>query len=278
MEINSLTDIDYLLPPMSETTETDFRWSMETIWLDVMALSVEAQRCMKKGEYEKGADAITKMIELVKANPKLREDYFFGPDMTELHGQRAHFYILARNFNAAAADLEWIEHNASLSTEYDAKFVRGWVELFQGKDSKALRECADRGNLMALLLLNDPENENAPKTEWSFLPLDERIQKLLANRHYAQVIEEIDNGHRYDSEYYAIKGVCYALRGNMLQAIQHLDRAQDSSAWYFSDCKNELALVYIMAGQKDRALHVIKKEERFEHNPITELLRMWTEK
>src|SRR5579862_6232404 len=110
MKINDISDVSYLLPPMTKTTESD---STDTsadsgLYLDYMVLVMEYARSMKREDYAKAADCATQMIEISK---QIQDGYryFRGDEFSELHMQRAHAYAMSKDYNAAANDLQWID-------------------------------------------------------------------------------------------------------------------------------------------------------------------------
>jgi hypothetical protein len=280
MEIKDLSDISYLLPPMTKTTDFDSLDSVtedSALMLDYMVLAMEYQRSMKREDYAKAADCATQLIELLKQHPVSFE--YRGEQFTSLHEQRAHAYVMAKDYNAALSDLEWVQQHASISVGKKAQVTEGIIHLLQGNNSTVLRDQAAKGNLLAMLLANQPENLEPPKTDWMLLTREERIQKLVEGRHYESVIEEIDrmniqpwdwNNRVQNDKWLALKGVCYALRGNHTQAISNLkDRG------FFENFNPELAVVYTMAGEKERAEKALEKQ--FDPGIQIALIRQWME-
>lgn len=281
MNVKDLSDISYLLPPMTKTTEFD---SFDTVtedsglYLDYAVLAMEYARSMKRGDYAKAADCATQMIEMMKQHPDPYQAR--GYEFTTLHLNRAHAYVMAKDYDAATNDLQWVEQHAPIAEGNKAKVVEGMIHLLQGSNSTVLREQAAKGNLLAMLLANQPENLEPPKTEWMVLPREERIQKLVEGRHYEKAIEEIDkmdikpwdwNNREKNDKMLALRGVCYALRGNHLQAINDLkDRG------FFYEYKKELAVIYAMSGEKERAEKVLDK--LYEKDMQSALIRQWMEK
>jgi tetratricopeptide (TPR) repeat protein len=280
MEIQNLSDISYLLPSMTQTTECDSLNAAEedsTLYFDFIVLSAEYQRSMKRGDYTKAIECSTQMLEMGRQNSN--PFHISGDDFVTLHEKRAHAYIMAKEYDAAASDLEWIEGHSPLSEGNQAEVLRGMVQLLQGKDPILLQKQAGKGNLLAMLLANLRENTEAPKTEWMLLSREERIQKLVEGRHYEQVIEEIDkmdlnpqnwNQRIENRKWSALKGVCYALRGNYLQAINEFKENN-----LFTD-HQKLAVVYTKAAQKERAEKELGK--RFETDIQSALIHQWMEK
>jgi hypothetical protein len=231
---------------------------------------------MKKKQYREAADAATRLIELIEQNPR-----FAGPwreqQFTELYGQRAVALALNKDYDAALGDLRWIETHAALSTGYEVQTMIGFIEILQGKEGEALKIPAAKGNPLALLLLQAPENKEPPKTEWLLLSPEDQIRKYVERGHYAQAIEALEKydlvstygSYRSDPDWLALRGVCYALRGNWVQAAKDLTEAHERS---FRGYPNELALIYAMAGHRDRAIKILDKRTYF-HHPLTELIR-----
>lgn len=263
MSINEISDISYLLPPMSTETDSSESTAWDSgLYLDYMILSMEIQRCLKNGDYLDAAEKTTQLIELTKEHPLFAYDDSYKVDnFITLRAQRAHCYILAKNYDAALPDLNWITTHGELSRENEVHVLEGLIDILQGREPNGLKGPADRGGRLSLLLLNEPENLESPKTDWLLLPPKERIQKLIEGRHYAAAIEEIDrmdlNSYRWgwnsDNEFLALRGVCYALRGNYVQAINDY-----KNCGFFFEQKHELAVIYSMAGEQERALHALK--------------------
>ncbi len=264
MEINEIT---HFLPPIStETEETSFGAGREER-LDLMAYAIEFKRQMIKENYPAAIDAATHILDILKEHPEL---ITWKPDesIANIRGQRAFAYFMGGNYEAAGKDLQWIEAHADLSTERQAQKLRGIIEYLAGKGTALLEAAANRGDLMALLVLNQPENTTPPKTEWLNLNQKDKIQKLIEGRHYASLIEEINQmefpNHRWFSEdseernYLALRGVCHALRGHYELAVQDLDSAD---RLWFQRHGFEKALVYAQAGQKEDALKILNKED-----------------
>ena len=277
MKINPLSDIEFILPTVSTpTTDTDDAWTGPEYY-DMMVLVYDYERCMKKGQFREAADAATQMIDLVKQYPAIFGHIYEWSGAATLYGKRATSLVFAKDYNAALDDLQRISKYAPLSEECELDVAAGLIHLLQGRDGGCLEKSAARSNPLALLLLNAPESQTPPDTVWFFLPDEEKMQKLLQGRHYAeaiQMIDEIDPNSGYwndslDDRWLALRGVCYALRGNLTQAAQDLTRA---NSHYFSEYRNELALVYAMAGQRDRALKMWKKNPETE-SMIGELVR-----
>lgn len=278
MEIKEISDISYLLPPM--TTETEFTDSTEdsALWLDYMILSMEYTRSMKREDYVKAADQATQMMEFIKNHPAAIDSD--GSQFSMLHLQRAHAYAMAKDYDAAFNDLQWVENHARISSGNHVEVCQGMIQLLQENDPSLLQKQAAKGNRIAMLLANAPENAEPPKTEWLILPIEERIQKLAEGRHYGLVIEEIEkmdinSYNRWwnstgDNDLLALRGACYALRGNYLQAIHsYKDRS------YYSEYNKELAVVYAMAGEKERALKAL--DQQFQSDLPSDLIRQWME-
>lgn len=276
MEIKEISDISYLLPPM--TTETEFTDSTEdsAFWLDYMILSMEYTRSMKREDYVKAADQATQMMEFIKEHCAIDSD---GSQFSMLHIQRAHAYAMAKDYDAALSDLQWVEHHAPVDTSNQVEVCEGVIQLLQGKDTPLLQKQAAKGNRLALLLANAPENLEPPKTEWLILPIEERIQKLAEGRHYGLVIEEIEkmdinSYNRWwnstgENDLLALRGACYALRGNYLQAIN----SYKNRSYYYPEYNKELAVVYTTAGEKERALKALDKQ--FQPDIQSDLIRQW---
>jgi tetratricopeptide (TPR) repeat protein len=279
MEIKDFSDISYLLPPITKTTEPD-SWESEdsALELDFMVLAIEYERSMKRENFDKAADCITQLIEMSKQNP--RDFPAYRNEFAELHLKRAYAYAMAKDYDAAVNDLQWIEQHAPVSSGNQAEVLEGIVQLLQGKEATLLQKQAAKGNLLAMLLANQPENLEAPKTEWVILPREEQIQKLVEGRHYTLAIEQIDKMdlHTWDwqkrmqnDKWIALRGVCYALKGNHLQAINEL-----KDHGYYASYNKELAVIYAMAGEKERAEKALKKQ--FEPDMQSGLIRQWMAK
>ncbi len=282
MEIQDCSDISYLLPPITQTTEIDSLNIVEEdskLYWDYMVQFVEYQRSMKRGDYTKAIESSTQMIETGKQTSK-NPLQFSVNDFNRLHQKRAHAYIMAKDYDAADNDLQWVEQHASLSEGNEMEVLRGMVQLLQGKDPTLLQKQAGKGNLLAMLVAGMQENTEPPKTEWMLLSREERIQKLIQGRHYEQAIEELDkmdlNSENWtqieEGKWSALKGVCYALRGNYLQAIRQLKQ----NTTPFTENHERLAIVYTKAGQKERAEKELGKQ--FEPDIQSALIRQWMEK
>lgn len=276
MEIKEISDISYLLPPMTTETELTDSTADSALWLDYMILSMEYTRSMKREDYVKAADQATQMMEFMKAHQVPFDAQ--GSQYSMLHVQRAHAYVMAQDYDAALNDLQWVENHAPISAGNQVELCEGVIQLLQGKEATLLQKQAAKGNRLAMLLANAPENLEPPKTEWAILPIEERIQKLAEGRHYGLVIEEIEkmdikSYNRWwnstgDNDLLALRGACYALRGNYLQAINsYKDRS------YYSEYNKELAVVYSMAGEHERALKALDKQ--FQPDIQSDLIRQW---
>lgn len=262
MEINEMT---HLLPPISTETEPNSDIFRREEYLDLMAYGIEFQRQMEKENYQGAIDAATRLLDLFKQHPSFLA--WKGEDsMAEAHVQRAYAYFMNGDYEAASKDLQWVEAHVNLSGEHQTQKIRGIVEYLAGNGTAALEAAANRGDLMAMLVLNQLENTNPPKTEWLLLSQEDRIQKLIEGKHYAAVIEEINKMpyNRLFSEksdefnWLALRGVCHALRGHYELAVEDLDRADQH---WFKHYDLEKALVYAQAGHKEDALKILNKAE-----------------
>ena len=207
------------------------------------------------------------------------DDSFRVDSFISLHEQRAHCYILAKDYDAALPDLDWVSKHGEISKRDEADVIKGLIDILQGREPSGLKRTAHEGDRLSLLLLNQPENTESPKTDWLLLPPKERIQKLIAESHYAAAIEEIDRldispprwGWNSDNELVALRGVCYALRGNYVQAISDY-----KCRGVFFKQEHELAVIYSMAGEQERALRVLKDADSTDIHAT--LIRQWIEK
>lgn len=277
MEIKEISDISYLLPPM--TTETDSTDSTEDsdLYMDYIIFSMEYTRAMQKEEYVQAAEFATQLIELAKEHPfrygSLNDQFIM------MRAQRAHAYVMAKDYDAASNDLQWIDQHAPVFAGNQVQVFEGVIQLLQGKEATLLQKQAAKGNRLAMLIANTPENLEPPKTEWLMLPREERIQKLVEGRHYGLVIEEIEKmdiesymwcNTTSDQDWIALRGACYALRGNFVQAINSFKDQE-----YSHEYNKELAIVYAMAGQKERALKALDKQRQPDIQSA--LIQQWIE-
>ncbi|HSX10311.1 MAG TPA: hypothetical protein VLF94_01145 [Chlamydiales bacterium] len=274
MVINSLSDIEYLLPTLNEDTFNDTVWG-ETQFLECQLLASQYQLSLKQGDFHQAAETLTKLIEFTK---RTKEHHSFDLyTFYEMHLERARCYVLAKEYDAALDDIAWISAHAPLRVEQQLQSTEALIQLMQGnKDPLALHAAAAHGDLIALLLLNEPENPSRANPEWALLvPPSERIKQLLAERHYAQALELIspeNTSYICEGDQLAAAGVCYALQGNWVQALKNLTEANHRFGARYTD---ELALVYSMAGFKERALKVLDHPAEF--NVRGELVRQWIE-
>ena len=65
-----------------------------------------------------------------------------------------------------------------------------------------------------------------------------------------------------------LRGVCYALRGHWLQAIEDLEKGK--GIFYV---QHELAFLYAIIGRKEKALKVLSKNNFHENDVMTELMK-----
>jgi tetratricopeptide (TPR) repeat protein len=275
MEINvnnQLTDIDRFFP----TTDTsDMSWGLNTAELERQALAIEIMKCIRRKDYSKGIEAITQMIDQTRQMMENGQGYFLEDELMEIYQVRAGFYVGAGQLDEAFNDIQWIKSHATMYSGKNIESAIWMIQILQGNTGSELQIAANRGDRLARLLLNEGENTSPIPAAILALAPEQRIQKLFADGYYGQAIEEIN---RYRNEWHmnhpwqsfdqwtALRGACYALRGNFFQAMT--DYSEVNHYRYYREFENEMAYVCAMAGHPEKGVEILDKDKNIDPSKI----------
>jgi hypothetical protein len=256
-------------------------------------LTADLEKNLKNEDFAKATEVLTQLIDLTEKLMKV-DSYYNLRDLSQHYMQRAYCSILAGQLEKGLTDLDWVESHWNPEIQRDAKIVeemavlsvpmeliKGLANRLHGSEENALgyfQSAANRGDLLALLILNQQENALPPSPEILILPPAQRIERLVIERHYEAALNEISLHSNEFSPYHAdkykliaYKAVCCALRGNTAEAIEELNRLiHGIDGVAFSNFNLHLAVIYAHADQKESALKIFDETENFLWDQITQ--------